>query len=169
MSLGPLKVCFKCGVERPICEFYKHSQMGDGYLNKCKDCTRSDVQKNRALKLDHYRAYDRARNNLPHRVEARLAYEQTDAYREAHRRAFAKSIADFPRRRKARIAVGNAIRDGRLIRQPCLICGDKAEAHHPDYDAPLDVVWLCTLHHKQAHALVREQQRYEGVSHGVVD
>jgi transcription elongation factor Elf1 len=141
MSLGPLKTCFKCGVERPICEFYRHSQMADGHLNKCKACTKADTTKNRQGKIDYYRAYDRERQNEPHRVAARNEYNP-------------RWIAKHPDRRKAQGAVATAVKSGRLIRLPCLICGERAEAHHPDYNAPLDVVWLCRPHHMQAHALV---------------
>lgn len=40
---------------------------------------------------------------------------------------------------------------GLLEVQRCVVCGDKAEAHHEDYTKPLDVVWLCRKHHKQRH------------------
>lgn len=55
------KRCFKCGVVKPIADFYKHPQMKDGHLNKCKECTRADTQRNYADHIDYYHKYDQDR------------------------------------------------------------------------------------------------------------
>lgn len=48
--------------------------------------------------------------------------------------------------------VKRAVAAGRLDKLPCKVCGDeKSQAHHPDYDKPLDVVWLCQVHHRAIH------------------
>lgn len=44
--------------------------------------------------------------------------------------------------------VAAAKRKGLLIPQPCVACGANAEAHHPDYSKPLDVIWVCRGHHR---------------------
>jgi hypothetical protein len=156
-----MKRCFKCLCEKPLDEFYRHSQMGDGRLNKCKDCTKKDVSQHRQENLERVRSYDRMRGSMPHRVAARQEYQKTPQGKAALKRAHEKYKVTHAKRRKAQVAVSNAVRDGRLSKQPCWVCGEKAEAHHPDYDRPLDVIWLCQPHHKQAHALVANDNDYE--------
>ena len=50
----------------------------------------------------------------------------------------------------ARNIISNAIRSGNLVRQPCEICSvEPAQAHHPNYNQPLLIQWLCFIHHKE--------------------
>ncbi len=40
------------------------------------------------------------------------------------------------------------LKRGKIIKEPCLICGsENVEAHHEDYNKPLEVIWLCREHH----------------------
>jgi hypothetical protein len=132
---GPfMKKCFKCQQEKPLSEFYKHPMMGDGHLNKCKECTKKDVRKNRRQNISHYRSYDRERGN-----------RQTNEYRKDYRQR-------FPKKTKARRKVAYHVMKGDLTAKPCEVCGaDKTVAHHDDYDKPLDVRWLCQTHHAEWH------------------
>lgn len=56
-----MKKCFKCDVLQPIDNFYKHRQMSDGHINKCKSCNKLDVRRNYSLKKDYYKQYDQNR------------------------------------------------------------------------------------------------------------
>jgi hypothetical protein len=38
------KICFKCNIEKPLSDYYKHKMMSDGHLNKCKVCTKKDTR-----------------------------------------------------------------------------------------------------------------------------
>lgn len=54
----------------------------------------------------------------------------------------------YQKKKRVHHIVEYAIRSGRLIRKPCEICGSEpSEAHHDDYDKPLEVRWLCRSHH----------------------
>jgi ribosomal protein S27AE len=61
-------------------------------------------------------------------------------------------------RDKVRAKTLREIKLGRLIRQPCDVCGDiLVEAHHDDYLKPLEVRWLCGHHHREHHMMQRRQ------------
>ena len=133
------KVCFKCGKKKSITQFYRHPKMGDGRLGKCKECTRKDVADNYQTNREHYVEYEKKRFQNPKRKLAALQYQR-------------KRRKNNPGRYRAMTAVGNALRDGKLIRQPCEVCkDDKSQAHHDDYRKPLVVRWLCRKHHLETH------------------
>lgn len=57
-----------------------------------------------------------------------------------------------PKKHWAHRATRSAIKSGLLLPAPCEVCGDTtSEAHHPDYDRPLHVTWLCRAHHRAVH------------------
>jgi len=62
-------------------------------------------------------------------------------------------IIKHPKKLKAKILAGKALKNGKLQKQKCKICKKiKTEMHHPNYNKPLKIIWLCKLHHKQLHA-----------------
>ena len=149
-----MKVCRDCNVEKPLSEFYKHSKMLDGHLNKCKSCVVERVNKHREKNIEKAREYDRKRNMLPHRVQARKEYMQTEAGKESKKKSVEKYNKIFPMKYAAHVITCNAIRDGKLKRpSKCSVCKSQKmiEAHHDDYTQPMKVRWLCNTCHRNWH------------------
>lgn len=123
-----VKTCFKCGIEKPITDFYVHPQMSDGRLNKCKACTREDVRRNYESNVEHYRAYDKERGFRAYDLQ----------------------------KIRVRRAVRDALASGALAKGLCEVgrgCAGRIEAHHDDYKKPLVVRWLCKCHHAEIHTV----------------
>ncbi len=123
-----MKRCFKCGVEKPVKEFYRHPQMADGRLGKCKTCAKDDVHRNWRENASILRQIDSSRRKL---------------------------------KRAANVAVGNAVRNGRLVKAGrCHYCDceDTIVAHHWNYYRPLDVTWLCLRCHRIADMARRDAE-----------
>ena len=119
--------------------------MSDGHLNKCKACKcayQASRPKEKLLEID------RRRNQKPARKRARVEHS-----RRARSRA--------PDKYKARTALNNALRDGRINKpECCTVCSstERVEAHHDDYSKPLDVKWFCRSCHFRHHAELKELQ-----------
>ena len=139
-----MKTCFKCGVTKPLDDFYAHRKMRDGRLGKCKECTKRDSKASRARSPEHYQAYERERaTDFVRRVRARR-YQRRSYHRD-------------PEKFRARMIVARALRSGKLRRGACEVCQTTVQvhAHHDDYAQPLKVRWLCVRHHHDAHAKTR--------------
>ena len=130
------KTCRSCGETRAADDFYSGRAT-------CKECVRASVRRHRRAS-ESVRVYDRSRGS-------RAPLVATQKYR-----------ADYPDAYRAHTAVGNAVRDGRLAKEPCLFCGDtKVHGHHRDYSRPLDVIWLCAKCHHRLHANFPETAAHE--------
>lgn len=132
------KLCGKCGVEFVRTE----SQVRHGKTT-CNDCDR---------------AYHAARREA--RKLAGLSVSgtrPTNAYKRAYEADYRKR-PDVRAKIKARSKVLSALRVGRLQKLNCQVCdAPNAEAHHDDYSRPLDVIWLCKLHHQERHQMLLDQ------------
>lgn len=152
-----MKTCFKCKEEKPFTDFYVHKEMGDGYLGKCKICTKKDVRENEILKYDKYREYKRLYmhrdnvskkvkeyNSRPDRIKANSLTKKNWATRNRRKSA-------------AHIIFGNWMRYNKDKKTPCIKCGNnRSQGHHENYDYPLSVVWLCSKHHAERHIEMRK-------------
>jgi hypothetical protein len=176
-----MKTCRECEYEKPLSEYYQHPQMKDGHLNKCKSCVknrvkrygetpelaRKDVREKRSLpvavcqKCGIQFAFIK-KKEAPRKFCSRKCSAQYIKGVEAPKRKSQNKLRyvhKFPEKQSAHDAVKYALKQGRIIKQPCEICGTESnvQAHHDDYSKPLDIRWLCQRHHADHHRLLKSK------------
>ena len=143
-----MKKCFKCRRSLPLENFYKHSQMADGHLNKCIDCIKNDVR----LRVEKLKKTD-PNWIIKERSRCRTKYQKYKykPNRESHNIASKKWSINNIEKKKIHAMVYKAVQNGQIIKPlKCEGCGNtkgKLEAHHEDYNKPLEVKWLCAVCH----------------------
>lgn len=156
--------CKSCGLEKDPSLFYVSSK------HECKDCTKARTKRNRELKVDYYKEYDRNRPNKQERVEKCAARvkklrKEDPEYRaniDATKQRWAEANV---KKRNAQIAANNALRDGKIERKvECEHCGTgekRLQKHHWSYEPAdwLDVIWLCTTCHGREHKRLNDLGR----------
>lgn len=61
----------------------------------------------------------------------------------------------YPEKAKAQHLLQRAVKIGKIKRGNCRDCNQpNAQGHHPDYSKPLEVVWLCPVHHSREHQII---------------
>jgi hypothetical protein len=124
------KICFKCGKELPIGEFYKHTKMADGLLGKCKECTKSDVRRKYEENLGNPEYIEKERDRG--RKKYHRLYSGENYKKPKHK--FNKSAKSFLHRR--------GIETG------------ENEVHHWNYSLANDVFILSRRAHKLVHKYI---------------
>jgi len=82
--------------------------------------------------------------------------EYAKLYRYNHRENIRESCRQWQSKNAKKVKVHrlmwSAIKAGTLAQGQCEVCGaDVVHGHHPDYDKPLKVMWLCPEHHHAWH------------------
>ena len=147
-----MKSCVKCGELKAFELFPKHSKTLDGYNSWCKKCVnraseiykRKNVEANKArLRAKYARQMKRLHGEH---------YVIGDPKNNVGGKPAVLTPEQVKQRHNTRRVTRRAIKSGKLIRQPCIMCGEiEVDAHHPDYSKPLDVVWVCKKHHHEIH------------------
>lgn len=152
-------ICKECGLDKAPSLYYSSNK------SRCKECVKTSVRANREERIEYYREYDRNRPNATARqmkqgdtVKARRL--EDDDYRVAMNRTKQSWSSRNPDKRKAQYTLGNAVRDGKVVRPTsCEHCDSsgKIQGHHWSYlqEHHLDVIWLCTRCHGLEHRRLR--------------
>ena len=142
------KRCKDCGAAKPSSGFY-------GVQTECKECTKTRVRAFRLLNIERLRAYDRNRPNADERrIDNLRRYRERTSTPAGRAREWERKKKYLNSDKKAcNTIVGNAIRGGKLVKEPCERCNseDSVHAHHEDYTKPMEVIWLCPPCHGLRH------------------
>ena len=97
----------------------------------------------------------------PRKSGGRYCLDCHAAYMREHRPKHSELPDEQRKKANARALAKHYVKNGTIKRETCLICGEKAEMHHDDYDKPLEIIWFCRKHHLEHHRFVVKQSMSE--------
>ena len=144
------KKCSKCKTAKPVSEFRKMSGRKSlhCWCNQCcADYSRQWQKQNKEKARASTSKYQKTqKGKLTLKNAAR------------RRREIAPVKPNDRLKLRARQKARQAFDSGKIIKQPCEVCGDTSvQMHHDDYTKPLEVRFFCKKHHLLLHGMVQVQ------------
>lgn len=172
-----IKKCSKCQTVKPLDDFANHNKFGKRYW--CKACEIDyKIQRRKndpeyRKKYDDYQAYYQQRPEVKARMKAYSQRPEVKNRMREYQKKYSKTPEakarqiEYQRKYRAtnklqtlaRYKVQSAVRNGTLIPTPCSSCGspEQLHGHHPDYNKPLEVIWLCAECHYKRHRKIQQK------------
>jgi hypothetical protein len=152
------KKCPRCNNVLSIDFFGRDVSRHDNIRIYCKECVREICKDNTKNKWEKLAKANRKYRltHLEQMTERNKIYRESNKENIAKKRKIRESI--HPEKVQGKNAIAIAVRSGKIIRPSlCYFCGIdcKPDAHHPDYNKPLDVLWLCKSCHIKLHESIR--------------
>jgi ribosomal protein S27AE len=109
-------------------------------------------------KKQTYENYQKAYRQRP---DAKLKRKESDrVYRQKTKakRRTRRNRPDVQKQDLANYKIYEQIKQKKIERKPCERCGatENIHAHHPNYDEPLLIIWLCPSCHGHEHKSIRD-------------
>lgn len=134
------KKCSKCGVYKEFNYFGLRSAAKDGLRGECKACLKIA---NKAYK-DSHKEELKAHRKIYRGSDAGKALHRLSVKRSKDKYLNATRSRAFYHKHKHKIDIPDCC-------ERCRETDERIEAHHCDYDKPMDVVYLCTYCHIDWH------------------
>lgn len=145
------KVCRRCNEELDLSNFKTYKKNDKTYYQSmCIPC-RKEYNKLDKTKNTIKKCYEK--NGDKYRKQGN-EYNTSDRGRELNKKRSRTYRENNSLKAKARNSVRTALRNGSLLRpSKCSECNKECipEAHHPDYNKPLEIKWLCKSCHEDTH------------------